>query len=318
MKIVVLGASGSGKSALIDRLVNNRYRNNLLKYTGEICSHRNFDSMTYGHMSQYFWDMNSQEQSLPIFLLTADVILCLFALSDKKAIEKLKSSILDNQEIRSVIKDKPEIFCLIGTKADLPRAINQDQIELLKDETGIKNYFGVSANTVENIITLNEFINHAGTMLFTQKSEQRKRLIGDDLISKQTKKKNLLEQARNECGRFWADGYSELSNIRAILDDYALNNNGYYLWFNQHANRHHTFQVSRIVRKIDLRTLRTTDEVLDELEKIQNIRSNGSLNLRLVFIKEKLGKLDEQDLNDALVEPQLVQGSNWGCRVCWW
>ena len=188
MKIVVLGASGSGKSALIDRLVNNRYRDNLFKYAGEPCLHRDFDSMTYGQMSQYFWDIDSEEKSLPIFFLAADVILCLFALSDKNAVQQLKSSLLENKEISSFMKNRADAFCLIGTKADLPRAINQEKIELLKEETGIKNYFCVSASTTENIIMLNEYINHTGTMLFTQKSEQRKRLLSDDLISKQKKK----------------------------------------------------------------------------------------------------------------------------------
>ena len=96
------------------------------------------------------------------------------------------------------------------------------------------------------------------------------------------------------------------------------NNNGYYLLFNQHANRHHTFQVSRFVRKIDLQTLRMPDEVLAELENIQHVRRCGALNLRMVFIKNKLGKLDAQDLADAIEEPQPVHASNWGCRICGW
>jgi GTPase SAR1 family protein len=316
-KIVLIGPRNSGKSALAMRLVQDEFSDTQVKHTSSQCFQQSFDSVEIGRISQYFWDIECNATTMLMFLKNADIVLCLFSLAHQGGLKALQKQVFGQGEFSALLQSEQLSVCLVGTHADLPIAIAEQEIALLQKQYGIDNYFSVSAKSGVNISLLQGFLKHSCIRLFNNKSEQRKRLIAGELISKTTKREKMLEQAKQECQYLWFDEESTLHNMRAILHDYALKNNGWHLWFIHHPNRHHTWQVSKIVEKIDADIIRTADEAMTSIENIKNIRANGSLNLRLTFIKDKLGILDKQETmeNENIEMPESADNNQGCCRL---
>lgn len=296
MKIVVIGTSGSGKSALISRLVKGEFSETQIQKTSSQCVQGFFDTSTLGRIPLYFWDIGTEPSTMSMYLKNADVVLCTFSLSDPKSLDRLETGVFYQTNLLALIQSYKINFSLIGTHADTHRYINQVEIENFCGLYEIQNCHSVSAKSGVGIPVLDDYLKQCVVRLLENKTIQRQHLKEAHLITCAGKQASVLAMAQEECHYLWDDDRDNIANIRHVLDDYALDNKGPALFYHLHANRHHTYQVSLIVKRIDNQLLTTADGILEAVNKIQNISEAGSLFRRLAFIKHKLRGEDAQVL----------------------
>jgi len=121
VKICLLGEANVGKTSLVYRFVENKFRENYKSTLGvNLLKH---DTMVEGHgkVSAQIWDLGGQEsfKSLrKLYLEGANGALVIFDVTQKKTFEKLTEWIESFKEARG---EQPLI--LIGNKMDLEGAI---------------------------------------------------------------------------------------------------------------------------------------------------------------------------------------------------
>jgi len=122
IKICLLGEAGVGKTSLVYRFIENKFRENYKQTLGVNLLKKDVDIDEYGGVSAQIWDLGGQEsfRSLrKLYLEGANGGLVIFDLSDRKSFDKLSEWI---ESFKNARGEQP--ILLIGNKADLKNQIN--------------------------------------------------------------------------------------------------------------------------------------------------------------------------------------------------
>ncbi|MFX1387603.1 MAG: Rab family GTPase [Promethearchaeota archaeon] len=142
IKLVLLGEANVGKTSLVYRFIENKFRENYKSTLGVNLLKKDMHIAEYGEVSAQIWDLGGQEsfKSLrQLYLEGANGALLVYDMTSKKSFEKLDEWVQSFIEARN---DAPII--LIGNKSDLKKQIKISESESI-------NY--ANANNMEIIIT---------------------------------------------------------------------------------------------------------------------------------------------------------------------
>jgi len=142
IKLVLLGEANVGKTSLVYRFIENKFRENYKSTLGVNLLKKDMEIDEYGGVSAQIWDLGGQEsfKSLrQLYLEGANGALLVYDMTSKKSFEKLNEWV---QSFREARDDAPII--LIGNKSDLKK-----QIKITESESG--EY--ANANNMVLIIT---------------------------------------------------------------------------------------------------------------------------------------------------------------------
>ncbi len=142
IKICLLGEANVGKTSLVYRFIENKFRENYKSTLGVNLLKKDMNVEQYGEVSAQIWDLGGQEsfKSLRrLYLEGANGALLVYDMTSKKTYEKLDEWI---QSFRDAREKAPII--LIGNKSDLKK-----QIKITESES--KDY--ANANNLRMVIT---------------------------------------------------------------------------------------------------------------------------------------------------------------------
>ena len=142
IKMVLLGSASVGKTSLVYRFIENKFRENYKATLGVNLLKKDLEIDDYGDVSAQIWDLGGQEsfKSLrKLYLEGANGGLVIFDLTDRKSFDKLTEWIASFKEARG---EKP--LLLIGNKSDL------ENIREISDDEAIQY---AKSNNMELIIT---------------------------------------------------------------------------------------------------------------------------------------------------------------------
>jgi len=150
IKIVLLGEANVGKTSIVHRFVENKFRGNYKATLGVNLLKKEVDLGDDGLVSAQIWDLGGQEnfKSLrKLYLEGSNGALIIFDLTKRKTFEKLDEWIQDFRKARG---DEPTI--LIGNKNDLKNKIKitDDEAQAYAKENNME-YISTSAKTGENV-----------------------------------------------------------------------------------------------------------------------------------------------------------------------
>ena len=117
VKTVLLGEAGVGKTSLVYRFIENKFRENYKSTLGVNLLKKDLEVEGYGGVSSQIWDLGGQEsfRSLrKLYLEGANGGLIIFDLTDKKSFDKLNDWL---ESFRTARGEQP--LLLIGNKSDL-------------------------------------------------------------------------------------------------------------------------------------------------------------------------------------------------------
>ncbi|MHA1490701.1 MAG: Rab family GTPase [Promethearchaeota archaeon] len=153
IKICLLGEANVGKTSLVYRFVENKFRENYKSTLGVNLLKKDLLLEEYGKVSAQIWDLGGQEsfKSLrKLYLEGANGALLIFDTTNKKTFEKLNEWIESFRDARGT--DKPLI--LIGNKIDLKDKISVSEKESIefaeKNKTKLILTSAKTGNNVEN------------------------------------------------------------------------------------------------------------------------------------------------------------------------
>ena len=127
IKICLLGEANVGKTSLVYRFIENKYRGNYKSTLGVNLLKKDMNIPEFGDVSAQIWDLGGQEsfRSLrKLYLEGANGALVIYDCTNKDSYEKLEDWISDFKEARG---DEP--ILLIGNKTDLTDAIKVQERE---------------------------------------------------------------------------------------------------------------------------------------------------------------------------------------------
>ena len=127
--MVLLGEANVGKTSLVYRFIENKFRENYKSTLGVNLLKKDMEIDEYGGVSAQIWDLGGQEsfKSLrQLYLEGANGALLVYDMTSKKSFEKLDEWV---QSFREARDDAPII--LIGNKSDLKK-----QIKITESESG--------------------------------------------------------------------------------------------------------------------------------------------------------------------------------------
>ncbi|KKK42857.1 MAG: small GTP-binding domain protein [Candidatus Lokiarchaeum sp. GC14_75] len=130
VKTVLLGDAGVGKTSLVYRFIENKFRDNYKSTLGVNLMKKDMEVEGYGGVSAQIWDLGGQEsfRSLrKLYLEGANGGLVIFDLTDKKSFDKLNDWLESFREARG---DQP--LLLIGNKSDLKNQLKITEKEASK------------------------------------------------------------------------------------------------------------------------------------------------------------------------------------------
>ena len=150
LKICLLGDAGVGKTSLVYRFIENKFRENYKSTLGVNLLKKDFTLEKYGGISAQIWDLGGQEsfKSLrKLYLEGANGALIIFDTTKRKTFEKVNEWAQSFRESRG---NRP--LLLIGNKIDLAESQKVDQNEA-KDyaNKNSMNFLLTSAKTGENV-----------------------------------------------------------------------------------------------------------------------------------------------------------------------
>lgn len=150
IKIVLLGEANVGKTSLVYRFIENKFRENYKSTLGVNLLKKDMKLEEFGEVSAQIWDLGGQEsfKSLrKLYLEGANGALVIYDCTKKKTLEKLSDWIQDFKQARG-----NEPLVLIGNKNDL-----EDKVKIpesVGSEFARKNnmiYISTSAKTGSNV-----------------------------------------------------------------------------------------------------------------------------------------------------------------------
>lgn len=150
IKICLLGEANVGKTSLVYRFIENKFRENYKSTLGVNLLKKDFKLKDYGDVSAQIWDLGGQEsfKSLrKLYLEGANGALLVFDTTKKKTFEKLQDWIQDFKQTRG---DEPIV--LIRNKIDLKDNTKVSDSEALElAESYNMKYISTSAKTGSNV-----------------------------------------------------------------------------------------------------------------------------------------------------------------------
>lgn len=150
IKICLLGEANVGKTSLVYRFIENKFRENYKSTLGVNLLKKDISISGYGDVSAQIWDLGGQEsfKSLrSLYLEGANGAFVIYDMTSKKTFEKLNDWVRDFRDARD---DAPII--LIGNKSDLEKQIKITERE--SKEYANTNNLGMiitSAKTGQNV-----------------------------------------------------------------------------------------------------------------------------------------------------------------------
>ncbi|MFX0022050.1 MAG: Rab family GTPase [Candidatus Hermodarchaeota archaeon] len=130
LKIVLLGEANVGKTSLVYRFIENKFRENYKSTLGVNLLKKDMNVEGYGDVSAQIWDLGGQEsfKSLrSLYLEGANGAFVVYDMTSNKTFEKLGEWI---QSFRDARGNAPMI--LIGNKSDLEKQIKISESESSK------------------------------------------------------------------------------------------------------------------------------------------------------------------------------------------
>ena len=127
VKICLLGEANVGKTSLVYRFIENKFRGNYKSTLGVNLLKKDMKFKEFGDVSAQIWDLGGQEsfRSLrKLYLEGANGALVIYDCTKRSSFEKLEDWILDFRDARG---DEPLI--LIGNKTDLKDSIKVQESE---------------------------------------------------------------------------------------------------------------------------------------------------------------------------------------------
>jgi len=150
VKICLLGEANVGKTSLVYRFIENKFRENYKSTLGVNLLKKDLDIEKYGDVSAQIWDLGGQEsfKSLrKLYLEGANGALLIFDMTVRKTFEKLNEWIQGFRETRG-----KQPLLLIGNKIDLENKIKVKENEAKKfAEKNKMAYLFTSAKTGNNV-----------------------------------------------------------------------------------------------------------------------------------------------------------------------
>lgn len=152
-KIIVAGDSGTGKTALVRRLVEGKFYEDIQSTIGVEFKSFNFYS-NYEPVKLQIWDTSGQERFMPVskayFRNSLGAIL-VFDLTYRKSFDNLSMWIND---FRSICNPNAYII-LVGSKSDMEndRQISETEAQIFADQNQVR-YFEASSKTGFNVNTI--------------------------------------------------------------------------------------------------------------------------------------------------------------------
>jgi small GTP-binding protein len=146
----LLGEANVGKTSLVYRFIENKFRENYKSTLGVNLLKKDFTLKEFGDISAQIWDLGGQEsfKSLrKLYLEGANGALLVYDTTKEKTFEKLQDWIQDFKQARG-----NEPLLLIGNKIDLTDniKISDSQAQELADTYNMK-YISTSAKTGSNV-----------------------------------------------------------------------------------------------------------------------------------------------------------------------
>jgi len=142
IKICLLGEAGVGKTSLVYRFIENKFRDNYKSTLGVNLLKKDVDIANFGGVSAQIWDLGGQEsfRSLRnLYLEGANGGLVIFDLTERNTFDKLNEWI---ESFKNARGEQP--LFLIGNKSDL-------EVKIKVTETEASQF--ANSNNMELIIT---------------------------------------------------------------------------------------------------------------------------------------------------------------------
>ena len=150
IKVCLLGEANVGKTSLLYRYIENKFRDNYKATLGVNLLKKEANIEGYGLITIQIWDLGGQEsfKSLrKLYLEGANGALVIFDMTKNKTFEKLDDWVGDFKDARG---DQP--LLLVGNKTDLKDNIkvNENEAAGLASKNGM-DFIMTSAKTGENV-----------------------------------------------------------------------------------------------------------------------------------------------------------------------
>lgn len=150
VKLCLLGEANVGKTSLVYRFIENKFRDNYKSTLGVNLLKKDLDVGDYKGVSAQIWDLGGQEsfKSLrKLYLEGANGALVIYDMTKQKSFDKLNEWVQSFREARPL-----EPILLIGNKSDLKDKIKVGENELKSyAETNNTEYLVTSAKTGNNV-----------------------------------------------------------------------------------------------------------------------------------------------------------------------
>ena len=150
VKICLLGEAAVGKTSLVYRFIENKFRDNYKSTLGVNLLKKDMVIDEYGGVSAQIWDLGGQEsfKSLrKLYLEGANGAFVIFDTTKRKTFDKLDEWIQSFKEARG---NRP--LLLIGNKIDLKDKLKVDESEAKEyAEKNSMDFIFTSAKTGENV-----------------------------------------------------------------------------------------------------------------------------------------------------------------------
>jgi len=152
VKICLLGEANVGKTSLVYRFIENKFRGNYKSTLGVNLLKKDMKIEEFGDVSAQIWDLGGQEQESfkslrKLYLEGANGALVIYDSTKRSSFEKLYDWIQDFKDARG---DEPML--LIGNKSDLSDNIlieDSEAMELAQNYN--MEFISTSAKTGENV-----------------------------------------------------------------------------------------------------------------------------------------------------------------------
>ena len=146
MRIIFLGDSGTGKTSIINRFINNKFDENLSSTVGVNFSIKELKIKDGETIALNLIDTAGQEKYKALaksYFKNADAVIFVFSINDKESFENIKNWINLFKENHS-----DEVYAplyIAGAKFDLEKKISNDMINQFKEEYKGFKYYETSA-----------------------------------------------------------------------------------------------------------------------------------------------------------------------------